>query len=122
MSWLISDQFLQPHGRRVKAMADNFEDITPQITIEGGDEAVAAFQHIAEAGAAAFAQIAEAAAQGDFTGLATLVGGPVAGAFVKAAESALAFVHSQAEIAETMSNIASVTGTSVEQFQGLQAA
>jgi hypothetical protein len=103
-------------------MADNFEDITPQITIEGGDEAVAAFQHIAEAGAAAFAQIAEAAAQGDFTGLATLVGGPVAGAFVKAAESALAFVHSQAEIAETMSNIASVTGTSVEQFQGLQAA
>ena len=62
------------------------DDITPQVTIEGGDEAASVLQNIGAVGAEAFSKIFEAASAGDFTGLAGVVGGPLAEAFTKASE------------------------------------
>lgn len=103
-------------------MADGLDDIVPQIRIEGGDEAAAALKNIGEVGAAAFAQIAEAASHGDFTGLATLVGGDLAGAFTKVTQTVLEMVHGIAEAVDTMQNLANASGATLSQFEGLQEA
>jgi|SRR5579864_1146502 len=96
------------------------EDITPSIEIVGADEAAAALRNIGEVGAEAFANIARAAAQGDFTGLATLVGGEVAGSFTEAAKAILEFVDAQAHAAEVLSSLANATGMTVPEIEGLK--
>lgn len=101
-------------------MAGGIEDITPEVRVEGADEAVAALRSIGEAGAAAFAQITEAAAHGDFAGLATLVGGELAGSFTRAAQSILEFVDAQAHAAEVLSSLADATGMTVPEIEGLK--
>jgi hypothetical protein len=102
-------------------MAD-VDDITPQVTIEGGEEAANALRNIGAVGAQAFSQIFEAASQGDFTALAGLVGGPLAEAFTKAAESALQFVRSEAEAVEATANIASLSHETIGAMEGIQTA
>lgn len=95
------------------------EDIVPQIVIDTsqGEEAL---KHLAEVGAEAFAEIVKAAAAGDFTALATMVGGKVAGAFVEATQSVLEFVDACASAVETLSNLASATGMSLPALEGLK--
>ena len=100
-------------------MAD-LEDITPTVRIEGADEAQEALRQLGEVGANAFAQIAEAATSGNFTGLATLVGGEVAGAFTEAAHAVLEFVDAQASAIETLSNLSEATGTTLPQIEGIK--
>lgn len=98
----------------------DIEDVVPEVRIEGGEEAERALRSLGEVGAFAFERIAEAATKGDFTGLATLVGGEVAGAFTKAAEAVLDFVDSQAHAIETLSNLAEASGTSLSQILGIK--
>lgn len=100
-------------------MAGGLEDIVPQVKIDTG-EAEAALKHLGEVGAKAFADILEAATHGDFTGLATMVGGELAGSFVKAASSVVEFVDECAQAVETLSNLAAATGQSLPALEGLK--
>lgn len=72
--------------------------------------------------AESFTKIIESASKGDFTGLATQLGGPVAGAFAEATKSALEFVKGQAEAVERLDDLAKAAGTSYSAMQGLEAA
>lgn len=100
-------------------MADGLEDITPTVSIVGADEAQAALRQLGEVGAEAFSKIAEAASEGDFTALATMFGGELAGSFTKAASEAMEFVHSVSESVEILENLSAATGMSVNELQGL---
>lgn len=96
------------------------EDITPSVEIVGVDDAAEGLRNLGVIGAEAFAKIAEAAAQGNFTGLATLIGGDVAGAFVQAAQAVLEFVDAQAHSVEVLSNLAEATGMTLPQIEGMK--
>lgn len=98
----------------------NVEDITPHIEIVGGDEAIEFFEHIGDVGAEAFAKITEQAMHGDFTALATLIGGRVAGAFTEAAHAIYEFVDAQAQSAETLSALAEASGMTIAQIEGVK--
>lgn len=100
-------------------MAGGLEDIVPQVKIDTG-QAEAALRQLGEVGAKAFADILEAATHGDFTGLATMVGGELAGSFVKAASSVVEFVDECAQAVETLSNLAAATGQSLPSLEGLK--
>jgi hypothetical protein len=99
----------------------DLQDNVVQVRVEGTEEGQAALRQLGEIGAEAFAQIAEAASHGDFTGIATAIGGELAGAFTKAAQEAVEFVHSTAEVAEQLNNLSSISGLSVNQLQALAA-
>lgn len=92
-----------------------------EVTIEGAEEVAAAFKHIGETGAEAFSRILEQVSHGEFSGLATMVGGELAGSFTKAAESVGEFVHAQAEAIEKLGNLAEASGTTITKFEGLEA-
>lgn len=98
------------------------DDIIQQIEIQGGDEVASAFNAIGNAGAAAFSQIASAAAAGDFTGLADLIGGDLAASFAKAAQSVLEFVEGEAKAMETATSLSEALGTTFTEFESLEGA
>lgn len=101
-------------------MAD-LEEVVQHVSINTAD-AENAFKHLGEVGAEAFAQIFESASKGEFTGLATLIGGELAGGFTKAAEAALEFVHSQGEAVQKLAELAEASGSTLSQFEGLSEA
>lgn len=103
-------------------MADDLEDITPTVNVVGADEAADALRHIGETGAEAFAKIADSAAEGNFTGLATLIGGPLLGALVAVGEAAFEFVKHQNEIVAQLDAVGGAIGTTAAGVQGLQEA
>lgn len=98
------------------------EDAVQRVTIEGAEEVQQALKNIGETGAQAFAQIVEAASHGDFTGLVTMIGGNVAGAFTEAAKSVIEFADAQAEAIEKTNALSEVFGTTLEQTAGLKEA
>jgi hypothetical protein len=79
-----------------------------------------AFKNLGTVGAESFAKIVTAAASGNFAGIATLVGGEVAGAFVAAAQAILAFVDAEAKAAETLDNLRSATGMTLSEIEGMK--
>ena len=79
-----------------------------------------AFSDLNTVSAQAFAQIAKSAATGDFTGLATMVGGPVVGAFVQGAESIGEFVKSQDSAILKTAAMAREFGTTSGVMAGIQ--
>lgn len=101
-------------------MAGGLEDITPHIEFEGAREAGEALRELGVIGAEAFSKIIQAASGGNFTGLATMIGGELAGALTEATQKVLEFVSAQAELVETLSSLAEATGMTVPQIEGLK--
>jgi hypothetical protein len=79
-----------------------------------------AFGDLNTVSAQAFAQIAKSAAGGDITGLATMMGGPVVGSFVQAAESIGEFVKTQDSAILKTAAMAREFGTTPAAMQGIQ--
>src|SRR5208282_6425189 len=79
-----------------------------------------AFSDLSTVGSEAFANIAKSAASGDITGLATLVGGPVAGSFAEAGKALGEFMEKQD--AAILKNVAMAKelGTTPDVVQGLR--
>ena len=99
--------------------------MTDPITVPFGadpSEFNAALKAMETTAAESFTKIVEAASKGDFTGLATQLGGPVAGSFAEATKAALEFVKGQAEAAERLDDLAKAAGTTYAAMQGLEGA
>lgn len=96
------------------------EEIAPRVVIEGVQEAQEQLRHLGEVGAEAFARIIESAAGGNFAGLVTLFGGHISGAFTQAAQAIGEFVDEAAAAVETLSNLATATGMTIPEIEGLK--
>lgn len=99
-------------------MAD--DDIDLGVKLHGAEEAAAALRNLGAVGSEAFANIFRAAASGDLSGLAGIVGGPLANAFVSATQSMMRFVEGQAQTAEALANLGQAIGATLTQMEGLQ--
>jgi len=97
-------------------------EFNQHVEITGTEEAKAALKDIGDTGAEAFTKIIEAAGKGDFTGLATAIGGRVAGSLTEAVEAGLEFVHAMSEMVEKTEALSQVFGTTIEETSGLREA
>lgn len=100
-------------------MADVADTHAHVIISTEGEEAL---KNLGVIGAEAFAHIAAAAATGDFTGAVTYAFGQMSGALTEAAQRVISFVEEQAKLIETLSNLATATGTTVPEILGLREA
>ena len=87
--------------------------------IKGLDDA---FKNIGTTAAASFAQILSGVTSGNLTGLATLMGGPVAGSFTAAAEQISAFIDQQDAAILKTASMAKQFHTTPDVIQGMSAA
>ena len=87
--------------------------------IKGLDDA---FKNIGTTAAASFAQILSGVTSGNLTGLATLMGGPVAGSFTAAAEQISAFIDQQDAAILKTASMAKQFGSTPIEIQGMSAA
>lgn len=85
--------------------------------VEGGEKA---FGDLATVAAESFAKIMEAAGSGNFVGLITLGFGKMAGAIAEVVQKATEFVEAQAQMIESLDNLAHATGMSLGQIEGLK--
>lgn len=89
----------------------------------GGIEGLnTAFKNIGTTAAQSFSQILSSATSGNLTGLATLMGGPVAGSFTQAAEQLSQFIDQQDAAILKTASMARAMGTTPEVIQGMGAA
>lgn len=98
-------------------MAD-LDPIVQPVRIDASD-AEEALNNLAATGAEAFAKIAEAASSGDFTGLATMLGGPVAGAITKIVELTIEWIDTSAQAVAATAAVGEAFGTTYSQTQEL---
>lgn len=97
------------------------DPVVQQVVVDTND-AESAFKRLGETGAEAFSKIIEAASHGNFTGLASLVGGEIGGSFAEAAKSILEFAEAQSRAIEKTEALSEVFGTTLAQTAGLQEA
>lgn len=95
-------------------------DADLSVQLEGADAVKSALSDIALTGANAFEQLTRAIESGDFAGLAELIGGPLAGALVAAAQAAFQFVEAQEQAVVQLKAVADAAGTTIGNIQGLR--
>ena len=78
-----------------------------------------AFDNLGRSGSAALAQILNDAVNGNLTGLATLMGGPVAGSVVTATKAFSEFIGSQDRAIVSNASLAKALGTTPDVVQGI---
>lgn len=100
------------------AQVDKASTGITKLTTEGE----AAFKNLEIVAAEAFGNIIGAAMSGNFTGLATHMFGEWSGVLVEATQHVLEFIDAQAQMAETLSNLASATGQSTSEILGMREA
>ena len=81
-----------------------------------------AFKNLGMVGADAFSNLLGQVSHGEISGLATLLGGPMAGSVTKVAEQLLEFSHAQSEATIKNAAMAKQFGTTPEIMQGIGAA
>jgi hypothetical protein len=79
-----------------------------------------ALQDLSITGANAFSQIARGASSGDLTGLATLMGGPVAGSVAEASKALFSFMETQTAAGIKNAAMAKEFGTTAPVMQGMK--
>ena len=81
-----------------------------------------AFSDLSTVGAQAFSQIAGSVVSGNLTGLATLIGGPLAGSITQAVETLSQFTDAQSAATLKTAAMAREFGTTPQAIQGMSAA